>query len=120
MIIESKLAEIIAQLADRSPSTRTSEKRRLLEGNGEAIFALHQRGFSWSALARELSSATGEPISPDLLRTACSKRSRQRRIRRAKAPVPATVATPSPLAASTPKPASSPSRDKFGAKGLMA
>lgn len=120
MIIESKLAEIIAQLAGRSPSSRTSEKRRLIEGNVEAILALHRRGFSWSALARELSSATDERISADLLRAACTKRARRRRSRRAKAEAPITTTAPATVAAQTAKPTSPPIRDRFGAKGLPA
>jgi len=114
---ESDLKTFIDRFATLTPSSRASEKRRLLETNGDAILALHRRGHSWSSIARELSAATGERVSADLLRAACAKRAPQHRPRsvkgaRAAALKPAATATPM----TQPTPASS--TERFGAKGL--
>lgn len=115
---ESELKAFIERLGTIAPSSRASEKRRLLESNGDAINALHRRGHSWSSIARELSAATGERISADLLRAACVKRAPQRRTPSVKgadakaAPKAASFAA-QPLQA-TPAPAA----DRFGSKGL--
>ena len=114
---ESELKAFIDRLATLAPSSRASEKRRLLESNGAAILALYRRGHSWSSIARELSAATGERISADLLRAACAKRAPKRRANGAnesvaQAPKPA----PNPMPARQAPPTSG--AERFGAKGL--
>ena len=116
-VTESELKAFIDRLATLAPSSRASEKRRLLESNSAAILALYRRGHSWSSIARELSAATGERISADLLRAACAKRAPKRRANvanegMAKAAKPASNPMPAPQA----QPA--PGAERFGAKGL--
>ena len=114
---ESDLKTFIDRFATLAPSSRASEKRRLLETNGDAILALHRRGHSWSSIARELSAATEERVSADLLRAACAKRAPQHRARSAK-DASATRAL-RPAAAAAPMTAPTPeSGERFGAKGL--
>ncbi len=114
---ESELKAFIDRLATLAPSSRASAKRRLLESNSAAILALYRRGHSWSSIARELSAATGERISADLLRAACAKRATKRRANvanegAAKALKPGPNRMPAPQA----PPASE--AERFGAKGL--
>ena len=116
-VTESELKAFIDRLATLAPSSRASEKRRLLESNSAAILALYRRGHSWSSIARELSAASGERISADLLRAACNKRAPKRRAnvaneRAAKALKPAPNPMPAPQAPPT------SGGERFGAKGL--
>lgn len=112
----SELEAILERIETLSPSSRLSEKRQLLSGARERILALRQRGHSWRSLARELSAAIGETVSPDLLRTACLKRSKQRRSQRTIGGAP-PVRTPSPKTSPV-IPAPVAGGDAFGAKGL--
>lgn len=111
----TELQSILERLASTTPSSRTSAKRQLLESASDAILALHRRGHSWRALARELSSAIGETVSADLLRAACVKRAGQRKTRRIANGMATANAAPKPP---TPATASAPSNGGFGAKGL--
>jgi aldehyde:ferredoxin oxidoreductase len=89
----------------------------LLENNGAAILALYRSGHSWSSIARELSAATGERISADLLRAACVKRAPKRRANAAKDGAPkALKLAPRPLP--TPQTPQTSEAERFGAKGL--
>lgn len=116
---ESDLKTFIERFSALAPSSRASEKRRLLETNSEAILALHRRGHSWSSIARELSAATGERVSADLLRAACGKRAPQRRARSLKV-VGATTTLKAVATAKSPEaqPKSTSGPERFGAKGL--
>ena len=110
----SELEAILQQLQEAVPSSRVSAKRQLLMNARETIIALYQRGHSWRSLARELSSATGENISPDLLRTACMKRASRRRTRHGNG-APAAPPTADHTRKAVPATTTSTS---FGAKGL--
>ena len=115
---ESDLKTFIDRFATLAPSSRASQKRRLLETNSAAILALHRRGHSWSSIARELSAATGERVSADLLRAACEKRAPQHRARGVKGAGATTALKPAATAKPTPQPTSTFSSERFGAKGL--
>lgn len=112
---KSELETILKRLEEAAPSSRVSVKRQLLMNARELILALYQRGYSWRSLARELSAATGESISAELLRSACMKRRARRPTRRAtSAPV-----TPQPAQQPSAKPAPPATNNaSFGAKGL--
>lgn len=112
----SELEAILKRLQEAAPSSRVSAKRQLLVNARELILTLHQRGYSWRSLARELSTAMGESISADLLRAACMKRSPRRRSRR----VSGAPVTEHPMQQQTSaKPAlSATTNASFGAKGL--
>ena len=110
----AELQLILQQLNEAPPSSRVSTKRQLLMSAREPIIALYQRGYSWRSLARELSTATGENISADLLRTACAKRPSRRQVRRASNVTTTTSTRPKP----TDTPPSGSSNASFGAKGL--
>ena len=109
------LQTILDKLAGLAPSSRTSAKRQLLESASDAILALHRRGHSWRALARELSSAIGETVSADLLRAACIKQSGTRKARRI---ATSTLSAPSAQKPPVPPAAPTSSSGGFGAKGL--
>ena len=114
----SELEAILERLETVAPSSRLSEKRQLLSGARERILALRQRGHSWRSLAIELSTAIGQKISPDLLRSACMKRAPRRNIRQATTPALAST-LPKEEMTTAPVPASTrPNGDRFGAKGL--
>jgi aspartokinase len=115
---EADLKTFIDRFATLAPSSRASEKRRLLETNGDAILALHRRGHSWSSIARELSAATGERVSADLLRAACAKRAPQRRARSVKGASATTALKPAATATPVTQPSPASSSERFGAKGL--
>lgn len=91
------ISAIIARLQATQPARHTSPKRAALLAQREALVALHQRGYSWRMIARELS--TGETtFSPDLLRRVCGESRRTRRAARAAAVPPQStpqVQTPS-------------------------
>jgi hypothetical protein len=118
----AELEAVIQRLQDAGPTSRTSRKRQILSSAREPIIALHQRGYSWRSLARELSTALGESISADLLRTACLQRRLRRLPRRSTTALPtrekltsrANVAGVTPA----PQPTLPPSEGRFGAKGL--
>lgn len=118
----AELDAVLQRLNDADPTSRISRKRQLLSSAREPLVALHRRGYSWRSLARELSSATGESISADLLRAACLQR-------RKRGPVPGAKdkseqqklrSTTVGVAAATsiPKADAQPSDGRFGAKGL--
>lgn len=114
-VTASELETILRRLQEAVPSSRVSAKRQLLVSARELILALHQGGHSWRSLARELSTATGESISADLLRTACMKRSPRRRSRRASSAPATEYPTQQPSA----KPVMLETTNaSFGAKGL--
>ncbi len=115
---ESDLKAFIERLATLAPSSRASEKRRLLESNGDAFLDLHRRGHSWSSIARELSAAAGERVSADLLRAACAKRAPQRRARGVKGAGATTALKPAAPAKPPTQPTPTSSSERFGAKGL--
>jgi lipopolysaccharide biosynthesis regulator YciM len=122
-VTASELDAILQRLQDVAPTPRVSQKRQLLANAREQILALYQRGYSWRSLARELSTATGQAISADLLRMACMKRQQQRPARRntSAAVLPTAPQTTAPRsrpsgAHKTMAPASTDST--FGAKGL--
>lgn len=115
----AELEAVIQRLQEADPASRTSRKRQLLAGARESIIALHQRGYSWRSLARELSAATGESISADLLRAACRQRRERRNGRGSRgAPTKKATTSGSAVAATSPKPAQHVSAERFGAKGL--
>jgi len=111
----SEIEAILQKLQEAVPSSRVSAKRQLLMNARVSIIALYQRGHSWRSLARELSSATGENISPDLLRTACMKRASRRRTRHGNSDPAAPPATVEHARKATPATSTSAS---FGARGL--
>lgn len=116
----AELETILRRLQEAAPTSRLSRKRQLLAGARDTIIALHQRGHSWRSLARELSAATGENISADLLRTACLQR---RRLGRRAQSAPAKSLQPTTrasvaVAALAPKPAAKSGNERFGARGL--
>jgi hypothetical protein len=114
-VTAAELQLILQRLNEAPPSSRVSTKRQLLMSAREPIIALYQRGYSWRSLARELSTATGENISADLLRTACAKRPSRRQARRASNVTTTTSTTPKPTEKAPP---SGSSNASFGAKGL--
>lgn len=117
----AELEAVIQRLQSAAPASRTSRKRQLLATARESIIALHQRGYSWRSLARELSTATGESISADLLRTACLHRRRRRHGRGSPGASNATnkrTTRASVAATKSPKSAPTAGADRFGAKGL--
>ena len=118
----AELEAVLQRLQHADPTSRVSHKRQLLSSAREPIIALYQRGHSWRALARELSTAMGETISADLLRTACLKhpqrRPRRRSTRGAAAPKPQPTRTPEASLTPAHQAASTPTNDRFGAKGL--
>lgn len=117
----NELEAVLQRLQDADPTSRVSRKRQLLSGAREPIIALRRRGYSWRSLARELSAATGESISADLLRAACIQRSQRRSRRRSsnESITPKSPPTNAPNAAVMPlsKPAPT-SNERFGSKGL--
>lgn len=117
-VTDSELKAFIERFSTLAPSSRASEKRRLLETNGDAILDLHRRGHSWSSIARELSAAMGERVSADLLRAACARRAPQRRTRRQKSAATTAAPRPAPTASPTSERAPLPPSERFGAKGL--
>ena len=114
------LTRILDQLEKLGPQRRLSGKRAQLTDARERLLALHARGHSWRALAREL-SAPGETITADLLRSVCKAKPKRRTVRKAQHNAEApTAARPRPVAGhgthaavpGTPVAA-------FGAKGLQ-
>ncbi len=114
-VTKSELETILKRLEEAAPSSRVSAKRQLLMNAREPILALYQRGYSWRSLARELSAATGESISADLLRSACMKRRARRPTRRATSTPGTQQPAPQPSAEPVPPATTNAS---FGAKGL--
>lgn len=116
------LEAILQRLQGADPASRVSRKRQLLKGARDPIIALHRRGYSWRSLARELSAATGESISADLLRAACIQRPQRRASRRSRgesiAPKNQPMSAPNASVQSTFKQTPPPSNERFGAKGL--
>jgi hypothetical protein len=115
------LVRILDQLEQLGPQRRLSGKRAQLADVRERLLALHARGHSWRAIARELSTP-GENVTADLLRAVCKTNPKRRKAKNVQsdsespaAPkprvpvsqgVPATVPPATPVAA-------------FGAKGLQ-
>ncbi len=116
------LETVLRRLQDIDPTSRVSRKRQLLSSARESIIALHRRGYSWRSLARELSAATGESISADLLRAACIQRPQRRSSRRSSeesiAPKSPPTSTTSAALEPTSKQIPPPSDESFGARGL--
>ena len=109
----NELEAVLQRLQAADPASRKSRKRELLASARDPIVALHQRGYSWRSLARELTATLRENISADLLRKACAQNRQRRATRRATvSPTPATSVP------SAPKVAAPASPERFGAKGL--
>jgi len=113
---ESQLEAILERLEVLAPQGRFSDKRARLVAVRERLLALHARGHSWRAIARELSSA-GERVSADLLRAICIPKAKRRggAVRKhSDASLTAPSTGPTKRSAPTAKTNSAP----FGAKGL--
>jgi hypothetical protein len=74
---DSQLQSILDRLEMLAPQKRFSDKRERLASARERLLALHARGHSWRAIAREISS-TGEKVSADLLRSICIPKGKRR------------------------------------------
>ncbi len=112
---DSQLQSILDRLEMLAPQKRFSDKRERLASARERLLALHARGHSWRAIAREISS-TGEKVSADLLRSICIPKGkrRERAARRGGNPTLQTVPAATPRLAL----AESGTDSRFGAKGL--
>lgn len=113
---ESQLEAILGRLEMLVPQKRFSDKRARLGAVRERLLALHARGHSWRAIAREISAA-GETVSADLLRAICIPKSKRRGRTTRNHPVASSTAA---AAAPTQRPATTTktANNQFGAKGL--
>jgi hypothetical protein len=113
---ESQLEAILGRLEMLAPQSRLSDKRARLAAVRERLLALHARGHSWRAIAREISAA-GESVSADLLRAICIPKAKRRgrAARRHSDPAAAVAAAPR---AQPPTPVTEANTTAFGAKGL--
>jgi hypothetical protein len=113
---DSQLEAILDRLEMLAPQSRLSDKRARLAAVRERLLALHARGHSWRAIAREI-SATGESVSADLLRAICIPKAKRRgRAARGRSDAPPAIPT-----APRPQPATLVTKTNttaFGAKGL--
>jgi hypothetical protein len=115
----TELTAILDRLDSFGPQQRLNGRRAQLIGVRERLLALHARGHSWRAIARELSAA-GEKVSADLLRAVCGAKGKHRRGKRARAhEVPRPPAHPR-IGAEVPRAPAAPAKTdgRFGAKGL--
>ena len=115
----TELTAILDRLDSFGPQQRLNGKRAQLIGVRERLLALHARGHSWRAIARELSAA-GEKVSADLLRAVCGAKAKHRKRKRARThDVARPPAHPRTDAAARPAQAAPARSDgRFGAKGL--
>lgn len=114
-----ELTAILDRLDSFGPQRRLNGKRAELAEVRERLLALHARGHSWRAIARELSAA-GEKVSADLLRAVCGAKAKHRKAKRARTrEVPLPPAHPRTEAQAPTAPAAPAKSDgRFGAKGL--
>lgn len=113
-----ELIAILDRLESFGPQQRLTGKRAHLTEVRERLLALHARGHSWRAIARELSAA-GEKVSADLLRAVCGAKVKHCRAKRARTHEAALPAARPQVAAQMPPPPTLPKNEGgFGAKGL--
>lgn len=115
----SDILAVLNRLESLGPIRRHNVKRAALTEARDRLIALHARGHSWRAIARELSAA-GEKVSADLLRAVCGGK-RQRGA--AKRPRATSTSMSAPtirqaLQQATPRRAGAATNTRFGARGL--
>ena len=114
----AELKAILDRLESFGPQRPLNSKRAQLSEVRERLIALHARGHSWRAIAREL-SASGEKVSSDLLRAVCGGRAKHRRRKLARGDEAAVPTARVRAAAQITQAATTAKNDGcFGAKGL--
>lgn len=115
-----ELTAVLNRLETMGPQRRVSDRHQRLEEARQRLLALHARGHSWRAIARELTAA-GEKVSADLLRAICTGKPKhhagkgRRSASNAEAPALQERRARSAQAAATP---SGTTDGRFGARGL--